>query len=192
MTVKIGAVVLAGGRSARFGRDKLAEPIDGRPLLDHAIECVRSLADEIVVVLAPSDARALPSGVRTVHDPVAFEGPLAGLGAGLEALRSPIALIVGGDMPSLRTSVLAALLASRRDGDSVIAALRDGDRARPLPIAVRVPDVAAAVDRLLERGERRLGAVLDELPTTVIEESVWRALDPAAATLRDVDIPADL
>ncbi|MGH2474787.1 MAG: NTP transferase domain-containing protein, partial [Candidatus Limnocylindrales bacterium] len=31
---RIGAIVLAGGRSSRFGRDKLAEPMDGRPLLD--------------------------------------------------------------------------------------------------------------------------------------------------------------
>ena len=29
----VTGLVLAGGRSSRFGRDKLAEPIDGRPLL---------------------------------------------------------------------------------------------------------------------------------------------------------------
>ena len=37
---RIGAIVLAGGRSSRFGRDKLAESIDGRPLLDRAVEAV--------------------------------------------------------------------------------------------------------------------------------------------------------
>ena len=39
--VTVAAIVLAGGRSSRFGRDKLAEPVDGRPLLDHAIDAVR-------------------------------------------------------------------------------------------------------------------------------------------------------
>ena len=39
----VTGLVLAGGRSSRFGRDKLAEPIDGRPLLWHAIDAVRPL-----------------------------------------------------------------------------------------------------------------------------------------------------
>ena len=75
----ISVIVLAGGRSSRFGRDKLAEPVDGRPLVHHAIDAVRPIATEIIVVAAPGANPALPMDVTLVHDAVAFEGPLAGL-----------------------------------------------------------------------------------------------------------------
>jgi len=46
-------IVLAGGRSTRFGRDKLAEPIEGRTLLDLATEAVAAVVADVVVVVAP-------------------------------------------------------------------------------------------------------------------------------------------
>ena len=79
----VTGLVLAGGRSSRFGRNKLAEPIDGRPLLWHAIDAVRPLVDEVLVVAAPDSEPILPPDVRIVRDRVAFEGPLTGLLAGL-------------------------------------------------------------------------------------------------------------
>jgi molybdopterin-guanine dinucleotide biosynthesis protein A len=42
--VPISVAILAGGRSSRFGRDKLAEPIDGQPLLSRVIDAVRPIA----------------------------------------------------------------------------------------------------------------------------------------------------
>ena len=126
MTERIGAIVLAGGRSSRFGRDKLAEPIDGRPLLHHAIAAVQSVAGDVVVVVAPGQDPALPEGVRLVHDAAAFEGPLAGLAAGLEALDPDIdrVVVVAGDMPTLEPAVLKRLVAML--GPSVDLALLGG------------------------------------------------------------------
>jgi molybdopterin-guanine dinucleotide biosynthesis protein A len=38
--------VLAGGRSTRFGRDKLLEPLDGEPLLWRSIRALAGVCDE--------------------------------------------------------------------------------------------------------------------------------------------------
>jgi molybdopterin-guanine dinucleotide biosynthesis protein A len=109
---RLGAVVLAGGRSSRFGTDKMRALIDGRPLLDRSIAAVRSVASTVVVVLAPGATRDLPAHVIVASDAQAFEGPLAGLAAGLAAMPPHIerVLVVGGDMPTLSTPVLALLL----------------------------------------------------------------------------------
>src|SRR5262245_43722678 len=96
-TDRVSAIVLAGGRSSRFGRDKLAEPVGGTRLLHRAIAAVRPLATEVVVITAPGAGFDLPENVRRLHDPVAFEGPLSGLVTGLEGAREPIAIVVGGD-----------------------------------------------------------------------------------------------
>jgi molybdenum cofactor guanylyltransferase len=189
---RVSAIVLAGGRSSRFGRDKLAEPIDGRPLLEHAIEAVRPHAFEVLVVVAPGAVPAVPADVIVVHDPTPFEGPLAGLLVGLGAARGSTVLVTGGDMPELMPDVVAAMLASL-DATADEAVILDHDGwPRPLPMAVlRLPALAVA-SRLVAAGERRLRALTEALTTTVIEESTWRGLDPGGTTMRDIDTPADL
>src|SRR2546423_13073836 len=99
----ITGIVLAGGRSSRFGSDKMVVAYRARPLLFHAIESVASVADEIVLVVAPRAAAPddLPSGVRLARDEDAYGGPLRGLAAGLAGVTTDLALVAGGDMPRL-------------------------------------------------------------------------------------------
>ena len=191
-TARVGAVVLAGGRSSRFGRDKLAEPIDGRPMLDHATDAVWVLAQEVIVVATPGSPLAPSGGVRIVTDPIAFEGPLAGLVTGLRAHEPTVdrVLVVGGDMPTLVPAVLDRMLQELDDHE--LAVLADDERPRPLPMAIRRSAGLDAAERLLEDGERRLRALLEVLETTVIPAAAWRTDDPEGATLRDVDEPGDL
>jgi len=187
----VGAIVLAGGRSSRFGRDKLAEPIDGRPLLDYPILAVRALTDEIVVVAAPEANPAVPGGVTLVHDPRPFEGPLAALESGLAASGADRVVVVGGDMPTLVPAVLGRLLAGL-GADATAAILEvDGPRAI-LPLALTTEPASAAVRRLLDAGERRLGALLDVLDVRIVASTEWRFDDPEGRTLRDIDTPSDL
>jgi molybdopterin-guanine dinucleotide biosynthesis protein A len=194
MTIKSGvtAVVLAGGRSTRFGRDKLAEPMAGRPLLHHAVEAVRPFAAEILVITAPDGDMVLPADVHTVHDQVAHEGPLVGLLTGLRSAREPIVLVVGGDMPTLQSAVLAMLLDTAEDSAHDAVVLEYDGRPRPLPLVVRREPALALAQVLVSNGERRLRALVEVLNASVIESLSWRAVDPDARTVRDVDTPADL
>jgi molybdopterin-guanine dinucleotide biosynthesis protein A len=193
----VSGIVLAGGRSSRFGSDKLAAEIDGRRLLDRVIERLAEVSDEVLVVLAPGDERMLPGpigAVRRVTDPELHGGPLVGLLAGLERADQPIVVLAGGDMPSLSADVLGAmiraLVASEPGTDAVILASR-GDRP-PLPAVLRTGAATDVARRLVGDGERRLRSLFERLPTRALDEAEWRPLDPGAATLRDVDRPADL
>lgn len=190
---RVGAIVLAGGRSSRFGRDKLAEPVDGRPMLEHAIDRVREVVTDVVVVAAPDASPRVLHGTTIAHDERAFEGPLAGLATGLAALDPAIdhVIIVGGDMPTLVPAVLERLLSLIDRADAVI--LEDDAGPRPLPMAARRSIVQPIADRLLAGGERRLRALLAEVDAVVaIAPATWRADDPTGETLRDVDAPGDL
>jgi molybdopterin-guanine dinucleotide biosynthesis protein A len=188
----VTAIVLAGGRSHRFGRDKLVEPLFGRPLLEHAIDGVAPVALETIVVTAPEEERVVPDGVTIARDSTSFEGPLVGLLAGLRRASHPVVIVVGGDMPTLLPSVLGALIDCLVD-PSVDAAILEDDRGgRPLPGALRVAVALPVAERLIEAGERRLRALYEALSTTVIVAQRWRDLDPDGRTLRDIDTPADL
>ena len=195
------AIVLAGGRSSRFGRDKLAEPLAGRPLLDHAVRSVAGVARDVVIlgpglpVSSPAGSMAVPRGVtvRFVPDAEPFAGPLVALAAGLGLVREPLTLVVGGDMPTLSPLLLDALVRALEEADGCgAAALLLAGRAQPLPLAIRVRAASPVVHRLVVGGERRLGALLEAVAMRQLDETDWRPLDPDAATLRDVDVPADL
>ena len=189
---RVGAIVLAGGRSSRFGRDKLAEPIDGRPMLDHTVDAIRAIATEIVVVAARDGVLVLPAGVTVAHDAQAYEGPLAGLATGLAGLEPAVdrIVVVGGDMPTLVPAVLRRMI-DRLEGHD-LAVLADDVGPRPLPMALRRSRAGPAVERLLGSGERRLRALFSDLDVVVLEPAMWRADDPSGQTLRDVDLPDDL
>jgi len=193
MTEPIVGIVLAGGRSARFGRDKLAEPIGGQSMLDRAIAAVGQVAGVVLVVAAPDSLPAMSSpDVRIVHDVRAFEGPLAGLATGLSAMDLTIdrVIVVGGDMPTLVPAVLRRLVDALDTYEAAV--LADDAGPRPLPTALRRSAAAPVVERLLDKGERRLRALLVELDVLVIPPATWRVDDPDGVTLRDVDVPGDL
>jgi molybdopterin-guanine dinucleotide biosynthesis protein A len=188
----VSAIVLAGGRSRRFGRDKLAEPIGDGTLLERAITTVATVATEVLVAAAPGANPALPPGVRLVHDEVAYEGPLGGLMAGLTVAREPLVLVVGGDMPSLEPAVLQLLIRTLEVSAADACVLEHLGRRQPLPAAFRTGAATTIVRQLMAQQERRLGAVLDHLPVRALGDGEWRPLDPEALTLRDVDEPGDL
>jgi molybdopterin-guanine dinucleotide biosynthesis protein A len=192
VTERVSAIVLAGGRSSRFGRDKLAEPIDGRTMLDHVIARVRAVATDVVVVASVGATPDVPADVAVVNDERPFEGPLAGLAVGLRALDPGVerVLVVGGDMPALVPAVLRRLIDGLERREAVI--LEQASRPRPLPMAVRPSSAVDAADRLLDDGDRRLQAILERLDVEVIPEATWREDDPDGDTLRDVDTPEDL
>ncbi len=158
---------------------------------------VAAVSSEVIVVLAPGDSRPLPDvGVPVVRavDPEEFGGPLVGLLAGLELAREPIAVVAGGDMPTLWPDVLRLLigLLVAVEGSHDAAALVQRGEVRPLPAALRNGAATPAARHLIGAGERSLVALMRDLNTLAVKETEWRPLDPTGATLLDVDRPGDL
>lgn len=199
-------IVLAGGRSSRFGGDKLAADLDGTSLLEATIAAVVAVTDGVIVA-----GPGLPAGFRAGETPVAlirdaepFAGPLAALSNVLRsAVADPthLAIVVGGDMPGLVPAVLEAML-GRLDRDQsidaiVLAAPADeasgGSHPRQvLPLALRVERARSAARASLASGHRSLQRLLDALAWIELPASEWLALDPEASTLLDVDTEAEL
>jgi molybdopterin-guanine dinucleotide biosynthesis protein A len=200
-SVPVTGIVLAGGRSTRFGADKLAVHVGGRPLLHRAILAAAAVSDEVVVVIGANGARPpLPADadvrVRVVRDALADGGPLAGLAAGLAGARGRLAILVGGDQPSLSPAVLGELLlwlgrdAAGPPLDAV--ALAEDGLLRPLPAALRVATSRPVAEALLRAGSRSLNGLFECLRVGTLEPERWRILDPEGASLRDIDTPDDL
>ncbi|HEY3335410.1 MAG TPA: molybdenum cofactor guanylyltransferase [Candidatus Limnocylindrales bacterium] len=200
---RIVGIVLAGGASTRFGGDKLAAMLHGRPLLHHAVEAVGAVAGHVIVVIGPdADEPQLPASVAgrssIARDAASNGGPLQGLAAGLTAIPAvdgeaapPVVLVAGGDMPTLHPGVLGLLAATLATDPTIVALTLEDPDGAPLPMAVR-PVVLPTAISLLQDNRRSLRALLDAVPRGAVPATAWRALDPGARTLRDVDTEADL
>jgi molybdopterin-guanine dinucleotide biosynthesis protein A len=205
----VTAIVLAGGRSARFGGPKLEARVDGATLLEHAVAAVAAVAGEVIVALPergtePPSLAGVPGRpvVRFVRDVEPFGGPLVGLMGALAAARTHTAIVVGGDMPRLAPAVLRAMLdrlaspagASLRPVEAIILGGDAGGNGgpNPLPLAVSVPAGLRAGAAALGAGHRSLKALLANLVVGTLEAAEWRSLDPSGETLLDVDTPDDL
>ena len=194
----VTAIVLAGGRSTRFGSDKLGEDVDGMTVLHRAIAAVASVADGVIVVGAtPRVPPAIDQGtVRAVADAEPGGGPLQALAGALAETTTLTALVVAGDMPSLVPSVLELLLevlnADPEVDAAVLADPRDPTRQQPLPAALRVAPARLAATTAVEAGDRSLVRLLGRLALAELPAERWQPLDPDARTLVDIDVPDDL
>jgi molybdopterin-guanine dinucleotide biosynthesis protein A len=124
------AIVIAGGRSSRFGGDKLSARVDGRSLLERTLEAVGDAAAIVVVSGAESTGRR---ACVSVSEYPRWGGPCAAIAAGLAALPAATAdtLIVAADL-AYPESAVAAL----RGIESGILADADG---REQWLLARVP-----------------------------------------------------
>ncbi|MEX1047859.1 MAG: molybdenum cofactor guanylyltransferase [Actinomycetota bacterium] len=189
--------MLAGGKSTRYGKDKLTVILRGRPMLHHPIAALSMLCEEILVVTgADGPERKLPFDVlapcRLVHDDRPDGGPLVGLAAGLRESNTPISIVAAGDMPEMSQAVLRLMLTSVRDNEDVDAlVMQDVDTFRPLPAVVRTRTGEVA-EKLIADGKDSLNEFFGAVASRTLPENEWRPIDPRGATLWDVDTPNQL
>jgi molybdopterin-guanine dinucleotide biosynthesis protein A len=192
---RLGGIVLAGGRSTRMGVDKARVDWHGTPLVAHVAALVRDVVDGPVVVVG-SPHRSLPplpDGIELVADAVADRGPLQGLHDGLAALagRADAALVTGVDAPLLRPDAVRLLAgALERSGAQAAVPCLASDR-RPLPAVYRV-ELGATARTLLDRGDRRLRALVEAVVVEAVSEDELRLVDPRLDSLAPLNTPDEL
>ncbi len=130
----IAGLLLAAGRSARFGGDKLLAPLHGRALLTWSAAAIAPAVDVLYVVVPPADPARIAAldGIPCVV--VAHAGRDAGMAssirAGIAALPVEIEAVVIalGDQPFVAPEVVRRLGERWRAGrvSAVVPAYRDG------------------------------------------------------------------
>lgn len=180
----VGCVVLANGRSERFGSQKLLADLDGVTVLDRTLDAVEASGLPCVVAVGegPVAEKVKARGMATVVP----EGPdqSDSMVAGIHAFQDrPAILFVQGDQPLLQADDLIALVeAASRNPDHVVRLAEGGEPKSPVLFPARLYGALLAV-----KGDVGGAAVLRDRPdlegSTVFVEAV------GAHDTMDVDTP---
>lgn len=142
---RIAALILAAGRSTRFGAtNKLLEDLDGTPIVRHvARAALQSRARPVVVVTGHEGERVSAAlgglDVRLIANPDYVQGLSTSLRAGIAALPPDIdgALVCLGDMPQITAGHLDRLISAfaPKEGRSIAVPVHNGKRGNPVLFA---------------------------------------------------------
>lgn len=176
-------VLLAGGASRRMGSPKALLPLGGRTLAEWQVARLAPPFAETLVAAGPTSP--LPPSLEPLRviDSWPGAGPLAGIEAGLRAARGEWVFCVACDLPLVPLE-LARRLARAAQGHEAAVPRPAGGRAHPT-CAVYARRAAPRLRQALERGERRLTAVVADLDVVWVED-----LDERLLT--NLNTPADL
>lgn len=158
----IVAVVLAAGTSERLGQPKQLLALEGKPLLQHAVDRAAEHFDEVLVVLgheadAIQAALELPAGVRCVLNRRFREGHHSSVRAGFaEASKrgADVAMLLG-DQPYVGDELIERTVKAFTASSAAVVRPRHGE-APGHPVLVR----ADAAARLAAGGDEKLGRAL--------------------------------
>lgn len=194
-------VVLAGGRSTRYGAPKALERVGGERIVDRVRETLRRVTSDLVVSANDPDLFA-DLGLPILPDARPDVGPLAGIHTTLMEARSrgrPGILAVACDMPFPCLPLLKRLRRAAFDrGPNHEAALPDvvvpesrGRRGIEPLFAAYGTGCIEAIEAALEEGDRRMIGFHERVAVERIPLSeVASMCDPARAFL-NVNTPAE-
>lgn len=181
-------VILAGGQSRRMGTDKALLELQGKPLIQWAVEALSRVCDPVLVVTnAPS--RYCFLGVEMVGDLLPGLGALAGIHAGLFFSKTQRAFVAGCDMPLLSPELINHMGQACGPWDVLVPKV--GEFLEPLH-AFYSRRCLGFLEKLLFSGSRRILDLYPLVRVRIFQEEEIRRLDPDLRSLMNVNTPEDL
>src|SRR5664279_5813628 len=184
----ITVAVLAGGASRRMGTNKSLVELDGKPLIQHVLACVRHLNAPVLLVTNRPDQYSRFQ-VAMVSDTVPGKGSMGGIYSALMNSTTRFTLCVACDMPFLNIDLLNYLLSLRTGFDAVVPMI-DG---QPQGLhAVYHRRCAGPIRELIDRNELRISGLFDHLRIRLVGEAAIRIIDPELRSFTNLNTPEEL
>jgi molybdopterin-guanine dinucleotide biosynthesis protein A len=195
------AIILAGGKSQRFGLDKGLVKLADKPLILHVLDRVRGLVDEVIVCLKNNSQlnhylQILPSErerIKMIIDSGDLpQCPLTGAFTGLINAGGEYSALLPCDTPFISEQLIDLMFNIAVGVDAVIPRWPN-DYIEPLQAVYRTEAALEAARETLKKGDFRMRSMISLLKrvryisTLVVEE-----IDPKMYTFFNINTPVDL
>jgi molybdenum cofactor cytidylyltransferase len=195
---RVGAVILAAGKSSRFragggsNPTKLVAKLDGKPIVRRVVEAALAAKARPIVVVTGYARESVEAAIADCEIGLAFNpkfasGLASSLSVGLSAMPRDVAgvIVLLGDMPQVGAPLIDALIDAFLARKDTLAAvpLHEGRRGNPVLLSQKLFERAMRLTG--DEGARRLIGALSASQLVEVEAS------DTDATF-DIDTPDDL
>lgn len=181
----IQPVVLVGGASQRFGRDKLREPwgTTGQLLVQRPIDALRAVFGRRVMLVGECHPAIVPLADGVIPDQHPGVGPIGGVLSALMESSGSV-FVLAGDMPNIEPDSIRSIVRVARDSPGAWATLASTDRLHPC-VGVYTQAGKAVLLRSIQERRFKLAIAIPGTRITLV------ACSPDAVTnintVRDID-----
>ena len=191
------AVILAGGFSRRFGKDKGLVVLAGKPLVLHVIDRVSKVVDEVLLVVSSKDQKnkfetILEEKANLVIDKNDSQTPLVGALTGFESAKGEHSLLLPCDTPLVSKKVIQFLLDLGTNRSATIPRWPNG-YIEPLQAVYHTKSALTAAKTALAQGNRNMQSMINNLKGVhYVSTMVLEQMEPKLLTFFNVNTPQDL
>lgn len=191
MSLKVGGIVLCGGRGKRMGASKATLPFGQELMLPRVVRILSEVVEPIVVVAGSGQQLPqLPPNTIVARDEREGNGPLEGLRVGLRSIapHAESAYVTSCDAPLLTGKFISRMIAELGQYDAAVPI--ENDFHHPLAAVYRTKAVEK-IEQQLARDRRKMSEFLGKLETNFVSVERLRACDRDLWSLHNVNCPAD-
>lgn len=185
---QITGIVLAGGKSSRYGRNKALVEMKGIRLIDRVVGVMGSVFQRLLLVTnTPHEYAYL--GIPMVEDIIKGLGPIGGIYTGLKTISDPAGFFVACDMPFINPHLIRRMIEVSPGYDAVVPRL--GWKIEPLH-ALYNTSCLPFIEENIKSGKYQVITVYDNLRVRYLSEEEIRRFDIELKTFINVNKPNEL
>jgi molybdenum cofactor guanylyltransferase len=184
----VTGVILAGGKSSRYGKNKALVKINGIPLIENVIRVMGPLFQDLVLITNTPDEYAYLE-LPMYEDLIKGLGPIGGIYTALNSIANDAGFFVACDMPFLNPDLIRYMVGIRGDFDVVIPEV--SGKMEPLH-ALYTGRCIAAVKRLVDLRQYQIFRFFSEVSVRHVKENEIRRFDPGLKSFFNVNRPDEL
>ena len=185
---RMTGVILAGGKSSRYGTNKALAEMKGTRLIDRVVRVLASVFPRLILVTnTPQEYAYLQ--IPMFEDLIKGLGPIGGIYTGLNSMSDPAGFFVACDMPFINPDLVRHLIRIVNDYDAVVP--RVGWKIEPLN-ALYCKSCLPFIRTAIEAEEYQVIKCYDRIRVRYVEEEEIRGYDPQLKTFFNVNRPEEL
>ena len=188
MIAKITAVILAGGKSSRFGSDKAFIKIEGAPLIRKQIKILKNIFKKIIIV-TNTPAKYKLKNVKVISDIIPGLGPLSGIHAGLSASDSFYNFVMACDMPFITLSLIRYIMRNKNSYDIIIPKI--DKKTHPL-FGVYSKNCIPVIEKMLKQDKLNVSSLFIKVKSRFILKEEIEKFDTDLSSLININTKEEL
>ena len=184
----VTGVILAGGKSSRFGINKAFSEINGSRLIDIVAGLLTSIFTRTVLITnSPEEYSYLGLPIR--KDLIRGLGPIGGILTGLEDIRDEAGFFIACDMPFVSEDLIRYIVSVRGEFDAVVPKI--DWKIEPLHALYR-KSCLPVIRELIASGVYQTIKAFERLDVRYLNEAEIKANDPRMRSFFNVNRPEEL